>query len=208
MSVELPTERDYALMEGVLQEAQAALTAGGAGVAALLASPNKIIAVALNTIQDTGDMTNHAEMVLLRQLGYQLRLMDDVERRTLSVYVTLEPCLMCSAALSFVGIKRIVYAALAEDANSEQIIVRGLTLPKVNDHFLRGPFVLGAGCTTNRRISFAGAVGKSSGCASGSRDMNYMKHFIARLKNAPKPDSSNRRILLSLRRNPRTLRMA
>jgi len=31
MSVELPTERDYALMEGVLQEAQAALTAGGAG---------------------------------------------------------------------------------------------------------------------------------------------------------------------------------
>ena len=55
MSVELPTERDYALMEGVLQEAQAALTAGGAGVAALLASPNKIIAVALNTIQDTGE---------------------------------------------------------------------------------------------------------------------------------------------------------
>ena len=48
---------------------------------------------------------------------------------------------MCSAALSFVGIKRVVYAALAEDANSEQIIVRGLTLPKVNDHFLRGPFV-------------------------------------------------------------------
>ena len=141
MSVELPTERDYALMEGVLQEAQAALAAGGAGVAALLASPNKIIGVGLNTIQDTGDMTNHAEMVLLRQLGYQLRLMD-VERRTLSVYVTLEPCLMCSAALSFVGIKRIVYATLAEDANSEQIIVRGLTLPKVNDHFLRGPFVL------------------------------------------------------------------
>jgi tRNA(adenine34) deaminase len=140
MPVEEPTERDYALMDRVLQEARAALAAGGAGVAALLASPNKIIAVGLNTIQDTGDMTNHAEMVLLRQLDY--RLMNDVERRTLSVYVTLEPCLMCSAALSFVGVKRVVYAALAEDANSEQIIVRGLTLPKVNDHFLRGPFVL------------------------------------------------------------------
>jgi tRNA(adenine34) deaminase len=140
MPLEEPTERDYALMDRVLQEARAALAAGGAGVAALLASPNKIIAVGLNTIQDTGDMTNHAEMVLLRQLDY--RLMNDVERRTLSVYVTLEPCLMCSAALSFVGVKRVVYAALAEDANSEQIIVRGLTLPKVNDHFLRGPFVL------------------------------------------------------------------
>ena len=140
MPVEEPTERDYALMDRVLQEARAALAAGGAGVAALLASPNKIIAVGLNTIQDTGDMTNHAEMVLLRHMDY--RLMNDIERRTLSVYVTLEPCLMCSAALSFVGVKRVVYAALAEDANSEQIIVRGLTLPKVNDHFLRGPFVL------------------------------------------------------------------
>jgi len=70
MPVEEPTERDYALMDRVLQEARAALAAGGAGVAALLASPNKIIAVGLNTIQDTGDMTNHAEMVLLRQMDY------------------------------------------------------------------------------------------------------------------------------------------
>ena len=101
MPVEEPTERDYALMDRVLQEARAALAAGGAGVAALLASPNKIIAVGLNTIRDTGDMTNHAEMVLLRQTDY--RLMNDVERRTLSLYVTLEPCLMCSAALSFVS---------------------------------------------------------------------------------------------------------
>jgi tRNA(adenine34) deaminase len=161
MPVEEPTERDYALMDRVLQEARAALAAGGAGVAALLASPNKIIAVGLNTIQDTGDMTNHAEMVLLRQMDY--RLMNDVERRTLSVYVTLEPCLMCSAALSFVGVKRVVYAALAEDANSEQIIVRGLTLPKVNDHFLRGPFVLVPGVRRTEGRALLEEMGKAAG---------------------------------------------
>ena len=161
MPVEEPTERDYALMDRVLQEARAALAAGGAGVAALLASPNKIIAVELNTIQDTGDMTNHAEMVLLRQMDY--RLMNDVERRTLSVYVTLEPCLMCSAALSFVGVKRVVYAALAEDANSEQIIVRGLTLPKVNDHFLRGPFVLVPGVRRTEGRALLEEMGKAAG---------------------------------------------
>jgi tRNA(adenine34) deaminase len=49
---------------------------------------------------------------------------------------------MCSAALSFVGLKRIVYAALAEDANSEQMIVRNLTLPKINTQLVRGPFTL------------------------------------------------------------------
>jgi len=161
MPVEEPTERDYALMDRVLQEARAALAAGGAGVAALLASPNKIIAVRLNTIQDTGDMTNHAEMVLLRQMDY--RLMNDIERRTLSVYVTLEPCLMCSAALSFVGVKRVVYAALAEDANSEQIIVRGLTLPKVNDHFLRGPFVLVPGVRRTEGRALLEEMGKAAG---------------------------------------------
>ena len=161
MPVEEPTARDYALMDRVLQEARAALAAGGAGVAALLASPNKIIAVGLNTIQDTGDMTNHAEMVLLRQMDY--RLMNDIERRTLSVYVTLEPCLMCSAALSFVGVKRVVYAALAEDANSEQIIVRGLTLPKVNDHFLRGPFVLVPGVRRTEGRALLEEMGKAAG---------------------------------------------
>lgn len=161
MPLEEPTERDYALMDRVLQEARAALAAGGAGVAALLASPNKIIAVGLNTIQDTGDMTNHAEMVLLHQMDY--RLMNDVERRTLSVYVTLEPCLMCSAALSFVGVKRVVYAALAEDANSEQIIVRGLTLPKVNDHFLRGPFVLVPGVRRTEGRALLEEMGKAAG---------------------------------------------
>jgi len=161
MPVEEPTERDYALMDRVLQEARAALAAGGAGVAALLASPNKIIAVGLNTIQDTGDMTNHAEMVLLRQMDYLL--MNDIERRTLSVYVTLEPCLMCSAALSFVGVKRVVYAALAEDANSEQIIVRGLTLPKVNDHFLRGPFVLVPGVRRTEGRALLEEMGKAAG---------------------------------------------
>jgi tRNA(Arg) A34 adenosine deaminase TadA len=50
MPLEEPTERDYALMDRVLQEARAALAAGGAGVAALLASPNKIIAVGLRML--------------------------------------------------------------------------------------------------------------------------------------------------------------
>jgi tRNA(Arg) A34 adenosine deaminase TadA len=46
---------------------------------------------------------------------------------------------MCAAALSFVGIKRIVYAALAEDANVEQMIARDLTLPEINPR-LNSPY--------------------------------------------------------------------
>jgi tRNA(Arg) A34 adenosine deaminase TadA len=108
----------------------------------LLASPLGIIARGHNTSQETGDLTDHAEMVLLRQAGRQLQEMDEQARHSLSLYVTLEPCLMCSAALSYVGIKRIVYAALAEDANLEEMVVRDLTLPKINQQLVRGPFIL------------------------------------------------------------------
>jgi tRNA(adenine34) deaminase len=142
MLEEQASERDIKLMNRVLREARTDLEIGGAGVAALLASPDEIMAVAYNTIRETGDLTNHAEMVLLHGVSRQLQEMDEQDRRALSLYVTLEPCLMCSAALSFVGLKRIVYAALAEDANSEEMIVRNLTLPKINHQLVRGPFTL------------------------------------------------------------------
>jgi tRNA(Arg) A34 adenosine deaminase TadA len=129
MADEHASERDIALMGEALEEARAALAEGGAGVAALLASADEIIARGRNTSNETVDLADHAEMVLLHQVGRKLQQMNEQDRHALTLYVTLEPCLMCSAALSFVGIKRIVYAALAEDANSEEMIVRGLTLP-------------------------------------------------------------------------------
>ena len=142
MADEHASERDMMLMDETLDEARAALAQRGAGVAALLASPDEIIARGRNTSQETGDLTDHAEMVLLHKVGRKLREMNEQARRLLTLYVTLEPCLMCSAALSFVGIKRIVYAALAEDANSEEMIVRDLTLPAINHRLVRGPFIL------------------------------------------------------------------
>jgi tRNA(adenine34) deaminase len=68
-------------------------------------------------------------MVLLRRVGRQPQEMYEQDRHDLTIYVALEPCLMCGSALSIAGIKRIVYAALSEDANEEQMIVHNLTLP-------------------------------------------------------------------------------
>jgi tRNA(adenine34) deaminase len=136
------SQQDWVLMGVVLDEARFQLAHGGAGVAALLASKGQVLAVAHNTIPQTGDLTNHAEMVLLRGIDHELQDMNERERHQLSVYVTLEPCLMCSAALSISGIKRVVYAALSEDANLEQMIVHDLTLPAINQRLVRGPLIL------------------------------------------------------------------
>lgn len=70
---------------------------------------------------------------------------------------------MCSAALSFVGIKRIVYAALAEDANSEEMIVRNLTLPGINQQLVRGPFVLVPGVRRAEGQALLRQMNKASG---------------------------------------------
>jgi MafB19-like deaminase len=87
------------------------------------------------------------------------------------LYVTLEPCLMCSAALSFAGIKRIVYAALAEDANLEEMIVRDLTLPSINQQLVRGPFNLVPG--VHRRPGLT-APDEQNGRGAG-RSQNVMR---------------------------------
>ncbi|MGH7929048.1 MAG: nucleoside deaminase [Candidatus Binatia bacterium] len=163
MADEHASERDITLMDETLEEARAALAQGGAGVAALLASPDEIIARGRNTSQETGDLTAHAEMVLLHRVGRKLQEMNEQARRSLTFYVTLEPCLMCSAALSFVGIKRIVYAALAEDANREEMIARDLTLPRINQQLVRGPFILLPGVRRAEGQSLLRQMNKAAG---------------------------------------------
>lgn len=163
MPIEKPTGTDYLMMDRALQAAREALAEGGAGVSALLVSSDKVIEVGRNSIEVTGDMTAHAEMVLLRRAADRFRTMNEMHRKALSVYVTLEPCLMCAAALSLVGIKRVVYSALTEDVNAEQMIVRGLTLPKVNDQLLRGPFILVPGVRREQGQSLLAEMGKTAG---------------------------------------------
>src|SRR5262245_66336337 len=106
MQTEKPSERDIRLMDQALREARTTLAYGGAGVAALLASPDRIIGVARNTIEETGDLTNHAEMVLLRGVGRELQEMDGQARHALSLYVTFEAFLMCSSLFSLAWIDR------------------------------------------------------------------------------------------------------
>jgi tRNA(adenine34) deaminase len=165
MSKPEPSERDIMLIDEVLNDARKALARGHAGVAALLASPREIIGRGRNTSQDTGDLTDHAEMVLLHEVGKKLQAMDESTRHSLSLYVTLEPCLMCSSAISYVGIKRVVYSALAEDANLEEMVVRDLTLPKINQQLVRGPFILVPGVRRSEGQALLRQMNKARGAA-------------------------------------------
>ncbi|RTZ96545.1 MAG: nucleoside deaminase [Deltaproteobacteria bacterium] len=100
-------------MDRAIKLAETALTAGEFPVGCLLVHEGEIIADGARSgtyLRRTGAPPNeidHAEMAALRKF-YQLRSPVDPERTTL--YCTMEPCLMCYAAILLSGIGTVVYA--------------------------------------------------------------------------------------------------
>lgn len=95
-------------METALDEARAAAKRGEVPVGAVLVRDGKILAKAGNRTLELNDPSGHAEILVIRDACSQLqgqRLPD------CDLYVTLEPCTMCAAAISFARIRRLYFAA-------------------------------------------------------------------------------------------------
>ncbi|HGG05459.1 MAG TPA: nucleoside deaminase [Aliiroseovarius sp.] len=101
-------------MDAALSEARAAALRGEVPVGAVLVDPGgAIVASAGNRTRELKDPTAHAEMLVIRARAADIgseRLTDH------DLYVTLEPCPMCAAALSFARIRRLYFGA--QDAKS------------------------------------------------------------------------------------------
>jgi tRNA(adenine34) deaminase len=95
-------------MEEALVEAAAAQAAGEVPVGCVIVRHNAVIVRAFNRTLMDRDPTAHAELVAIRAAAAAL----GSERLTdCDLYVTLEPCAMCAAAMSFARIRRLYYGA-------------------------------------------------------------------------------------------------
>ena len=95
-------------MNIALQEAQAAAARGEVPVGAVIAGSGGIVAQAGNRTREFNDPTAHAELLTIRAACTAL----GQERLTgYDLYVTLEPCPMCAAAISNARIARLYYGA-------------------------------------------------------------------------------------------------
>ena len=95
-------------MDDALSEARAADAAAEVPVGCVIVREGQIIARAGNRTLRDRDPTAHAEMLAIRQAAKAL----GSERLTdCDLYVTLEPCAMCAAALSFARVRRLYYGA-------------------------------------------------------------------------------------------------
>ena len=95
-------------MREALKEAQKAFEKGEIPVGAVVVSNNQIISRAYNQTELLSDITAHAEMLAITAASNYLGgkyLMD------CTLYVTLEPCVMCAGALTWSQISNVIYAA-------------------------------------------------------------------------------------------------
>ncbi|MDD9728344.1 nucleoside deaminase [Mameliella sp. AT18] len=96
-------------MDIALEEAQAAARRGEVPVGAVLVSPGgEVIAQAGNRTRELSDPTAHAEVQVIRA-GCSMLGSERLPEHDL--YVTLEPCPMCAAAIGFARIRRLYYGA-------------------------------------------------------------------------------------------------
>jgi tRNA(adenine34) deaminase len=122
---------DAAYMLRALEQARAAERAGEVPVGAVLVHNGDIIAAAHNRPIGAQDPTAHAEIEALRAGARQLgsyRLTDTV------LYVTLEPCLMCAAALVQARVRRVVFGAFDLQVGAAGSLIDLFRLPGLNHH--------------------------------------------------------------------------
>lgn len=99
--------QDSIFMQQAMQEAEAALAKDEVPIGAVLVQAGQIVGRGHNLRETSNDPTTHAEMVAIRQAAKKLdswRLLDT------TLYVTLEPCVMCMGAIILARIPRLVYA--------------------------------------------------------------------------------------------------
>jgi len=104
-----PNRSDY--MALALEQARQAAARGEVPVGAVVVRQGEILAAAGNRTREANDPTAHAEILAIREACSRLeseRLPDS------DLYVTLEPCAMCAAAISFARLRRLYFGAADE----------------------------------------------------------------------------------------------
>lgn len=95
-------------MRKALAEAEAALAAGEVPIGAVIVSNDRIVARGHNLTETLSDVTAHAEMQAITSAENYFggKYLADC-----TLYVTVEPCVMCAGAIGWAQIRRVVYGA-------------------------------------------------------------------------------------------------
>ncbi|MFN6924503.1 MAG: nucleoside deaminase [Tabrizicola sp.] len=114
-------------MDLALEEARAAAGRGEVPVGAVIVRGDQVVARAGNRTRELADPTAHAEMLAIREA---CRLTGSERLIGCELYVTLEPCPMCAAAISLARIDRLYYGAADPKSGGVAVGARVFTHPQ------------------------------------------------------------------------------
>ena len=106
---------DVDAMQAALAEAEAASGEGEIPVGAIVVANGEIIATGRNCSVATSDPSGHAEIVALRAAGESV---GNYRLKDATLYVSLEPCVMCAGAIAQARLHRVVFAAYDKKAGA------------------------------------------------------------------------------------------
>jgi tRNA(adenine34) deaminase len=134
-------ENDELWMHEALRTARRALDIGEVPVGAVLVHHGQIVGRGFNRNINDSDPTAHAEVIALREAGRAVgnhRLVD------CELFVTIEPCAMCSGAIVHARVRRLVYGADDPKAGAVHSVMRVLNHPALNHQLeIRGGVLAG-----------------------------------------------------------------
>ena len=144
-------------MREAIALAHDAVRANEIPIGAVLVANEKVVGRGFNSVIARNDPTAHAECVALRDAGIALQ---NYRLPGTTLYVTLEPCLMCVGALVHARVTRVVFGAKEPKTGAVVSNVRGFELPHHNHRVEVCGGILEADCReliqdffSNRRLS-------------------------------------------------------
>ena len=138
------SEQDILFMQAAVAEADIALSLGEVPIGAVVVFEGEIIGRGHNLRETSNDPTTHAEMVAIRQAAEKIghwRLLET------TLYVTLEPCVMCMGAMILARMPRLVYACRDPKAGAVGSIYDFAQDERFNHKVAVTEGVLGAECS-------------------------------------------------------------
>ena len=130
-------------MQAALEQAKLGAAAGEVPIGAVLVVDDRIISEAFNQPIGLLDPTAHAEVLVIREAA---RALGNYRLTDATVYVTVEPCLMCVGALVHARVREVVFGASEPKSGALVSAVRALDQPGLNHRFVVTGGVLEVEC--------------------------------------------------------------
>jgi tRNA(adenine34) deaminase len=139
----MPNEQDAEFMKMALMQAHLARDAGEVPVGAVLVANQQVVATGHNQPIGQHDPSAHAEIVTLKAAGAAL---SNYRLPETTLYVTLEPCMMCCGAIMHARVSRLVYGASDAKTGCVHSVMKLFDNAQLNHHTIVEGGVLADEC--------------------------------------------------------------